>query len=378
MDRRGFVSSGLAAGIVGASTAGVSFNALLQRVPGLGVGKTLPNGDVRLSSNENPLGISPAAREALIEAIVDANRYPGGYRDPLLEELARYLSVDQNTLTLGFGSTEILQVVTQTFQGPNTPLIIAEPTFEDISDYQDTMPFEVVAIPLTRDLQHDVGRMREAASKRPSVVYICNPNNPTGTVTDSADLNAWIADAPETTTFILDEAYLEYVTDPRFEPGLKWIESRPNVVVVRTFSKIFGMAGLRLGYAVSHPTTAARLNEHTVQNSPNVLAGAAGVASLKDEGLVDRAIAVNEESKAITHATLDELGLEYLPTNTNFLMHRIHGDLDTYIGRMRETGLLVGRKFPPMLEWNRLSFGLPEEMDRWASTIKDFRQKGWI
>ena len=163
-----------------------------------------------------------------------------------------------------------------------------------------------------------------------------------------------------------------------FWPAMKWIEEKPNVVVIRTFSKIFAMAGLRLGYAVSHPTTAARLNEHAVQNSPNVLAAAAGMASLKDEGLVERSVAMNAEAKSIVVQTLDELGLDYLPTNANFIMHRIHGELATYRSRMAEAGLLVGRDFPPMLEYNRLSFGLPDEMDRWAATIKDFRQKGWI
>ncbi len=378
MDRRGFVTTGMAAGIAGFSGAGGALETLLERTPGWMPGKTLADGDIRLSSNENPLGLSPAARAALVEAIVDANRYPGDYRGPLLEELARYLGVREENLTLGFGSTEILRVCTQAFQGPNTPLIIAEPTFEDISDYQDTMPFEVEAIPLTADLQHDVGRMREAASKRPSVVYFCNPNNPTGTITSSRDIDAWIADAPDTTTFLMDEAYLDYVADDDYWPAIDWIDDKPNVVVIRTFSKIFAMAGLRLGYAVSHPSTAARLNEQTVQNSPNVLAAAAGMASLKDEGLVQRGVAVNEESKAIVWQTCDELGLEYLPTHGNFLMHRINGDLQTYIDRMRVEGLLVGRPFPPMLEWNRLSFGLPDEMDRWASTLKDFRSKGWV
>lgn len=377
MDRRGFVSSGMAAGLAGITGAGGALGTLLERSPGWGPGKTDVNGVIRLSSNENPLGLSPAAREAVIGAIVDSNRY-GGRRVALMEELARYLGVRTENLTLGFGSTEILQIATQTFQGPNTPLIAAAPTFEDVMDYQDTMPFEVTTVPLTADFQHDVGRMREIASKRPSLVYFCNPNNPTGTITSSADIDAWIAEAPETTTFLMDEAYLEYVTDDSYWPALKWIEQKPNVIVIRTFSKIFAMAGLRLGYAVSHPSTAMRLNEHTIQNSPNVLAGAAGIASLKDEGIVERSIAVNEESKAIIHTTLDELGLEYLPTNTNFLMHRINGDLATYRNRMAEAGLLVGRDFPPMLDHNRLSFGLPDEMDRWADTIKDFRQKGWI
>ncbi|MEM7417133.1 MAG: aminotransferase class I/II-fold pyridoxal phosphate-dependent enzyme [Gemmatimonadota bacterium] len=377
MDRRGFVTSGMAAGLAGFAGSSASLGALLDRAPGFAPGKTLANGDIRLSSNENPLGVSPAAREAIIEAIVDSNRY-GGRRQELLEELARYLGVGTENITLGFGSTEILQICTQAFQGPNTPLIAAAPTFEDVMDYQDTMPFEVHTVPLMADWQHDVQQMRELSMKRPSVVYFCNPNNPTGTITSAADIDAWISEAPETTTFLMDEAYLEYVTDDRYWDALRWIEQKPNVVVIRTFSKIFGMAGLRVGFAVSHETTAARLAEHAIQNSPNVLAGAAAIASLRDEGIVERSIAVNEESKAIVHTTLDELGLEYLPTNTNFIMHKINGDLPTYRERMASEGLLVGRNFPPMIDHNRLSFGLPNEMDQWASAIKDFRSKGWI
>jgi|TARA_B100000405_G_scaffold140736_1_gene98580 histidinol-phosphate aminotransferase len=377
MDRRGFVTSGMAAGLAGITASGGTLGAFLNHAPGFSPGKRLANGDIRLSSNENPLGVSPAARDAIIEAIVESNRY-GGRRREVIAALSRYVGVKPEQITLGFGSTEILQICTQAFQGPNTPLIAAAPTFEDVMDYQDTMPFEVHTVPLTADLQHDVQQMRDLSMKRPSVVYFCNPNNPTGTITASADIDAWIAEAPETTVFLMDEAYLEYVTDDRYWDSLKWIEQKPNVVVIRTFSKIFGMAGLRLGYAVTHETTAARLQEHSIQNSPNVLAGAAAIASLQDDGIVERAIAVNEEAKSIVHTTLNELDLEYLPTNTNFIMHKINGDLPTYRNRMADAGLLVGRNFPPMLDHNRLSFGLPEEMDQWASAIKDFRRKGWI
>jgi len=314
MDRRGFVTSGMAAGLAGLTTGGATLGPLLHRLLRATPGKTGADGVIRLSSNENPLGVAPAAREAIVEAIVDANRY-GGRREEVLAALAHYLGVREANLTLGFGSTEILQICTQAFHGPNTPLIAAEPTFEDVMTYQDTMPFEVHTVPLTPDGQHDVGRMRQISLRRPSVVYICNPNNPTGTITDSADIDAWIADAPETTTFLMDEAYLEYVTDPRYRDALRWIADKPNVVVIRTFSKIFGMAGLRLGYAVSHPTTAARLQEHTIENSPGMLAGEAALASLADEGLVARSLAVNEEAKAIVHTTLDELGLSYLPSS---------------------------------------------------------------
>jgi histidinol-phosphate aminotransferase len=367
----------MAAGLAGLSTGGASLATLLDRAIGHPSGWAYADDTIRLSSNENPLGVTPAARDAIVEAIVDANRY-GGRRDEVLDALASYLGVETENLTLGFGSTEILQICTQAFQGPNTPIIIAEPTFEDVMSYQDTMPFEVHTVPLTADWQHDVQRMRELSLQRPSVVYFCNPNNPTGTITDSSDIDSWIADAPETTTFLMDEAYLEYVTDDRYWDSLRWIEEKPNVVVIRTFSKIFGMAGLRLGFAVTHPTTAVRLREHTIQNGPNMLAAAAALASLADDGLVERSIAVNEEAKAIVHTTLDELGLEYLPTNTNFIMHRINGDLETYRERMLERGIRVGRDFPPMLDHNRLSFGLPSEMDQWASAIKDFRSRGWI
>jgi histidinol-phosphate aminotransferase len=378
MDRRGFVTTGMAAGLAGLTGGGSAVGSLFNRVPGWATGKTLQDGTVRLSSNENAIGLSPAARQAVIDALPLANRYPGTHRRQLMERLAQFAEVQPENLVLSAGSTEILQVTAQAFRGPNKPLILAEPTFEDIGDYQVTESYDIVAIPLTANHEHDVGRMREAASRRPSVVYFCNPNNPTGTITSAAAIDEWIAEAPETTTFIMDEAYFEYADDPRYWSAVKWVQDKPNVVVVRTFSKIFAMAGMRLGYSISHPDTARILTEFVVQNNPNELAAAAGLASLNDSGLIERSIAVNAESKAIVHQTLDELGLEYLPTEANFLMHRINGDLTDYQGRMREAGLLVGRHFPPMLQWNRLSFGLPNEMDRWASALKDFRRKGWV
>ena len=380
MDRRGFVTTGMAAGLVGASGAGSSLAALLERTPGWGPGKTLADGSIKLSSNENPLGLSPSARQAVIDAIPHANRYPSDYTPALLESLARYIDVKEENLVLGAGSTEILQMAVQAYQGPNVPLVIAEPTFEDVPRYQRPLSFNLITVPLTGKREHDIGRMREHAerSRGPSIVYFCNPNNPTATITASRDIDAWIADAPETTTFLMDEAYFEYADNSSYWSSLKWIDTHPNVIVVRTFSKIFAMAGLRVGYAAAHPGTITRLNDFVAKNSPNVFATAAGVASLQDEGLVARSMEVNETAKEIVCTTCDELGLEYLPTNANFIMHRINGDLGTYIERMADAGVRVGRQFPPMLDWNRLSFGLPDEQDRWAATLKAFRKKGWV
>jgi histidinol-phosphate aminotransferase len=378
MDRRGFVTAGMAAGLAGLTAAGGVVPGVLEPSGFWRVGKTLPDGTVRLSSNENPLGLSPAARQGVIDAIVDANRYPGEWKGPLVEALAGHLGVKEEKLVMGAGSTEVLQMAVQAFHRDGMPMVIAEPTFEDVPRYQRASPYDLRTVPLDAARAHDVGRMREAAGSGPSLVYICNPNNPTGTVTSSREVDAWIADAPETTTFLVDEAYFEYADDPTYRTAMKWVDAKPNVIVVRTFSKIFGMAGLRLGYGIAHPQTARKLSAFMANSNTNVLACAAGMASLADDGLMERSVGVNTEAKDIATATLDELGLEYIPTQTNFIMHRIHGELQAYIDGMRERGVRVGRPFPPMTEWNRVSFGLPEEMGRWADALRGMRSVGMI
>ena len=197
-------------------------------------------------------------------------------------------------------------------------------------------------------------------------------------MTPSAEIDAWIADAPEHVFFLSDEAYIEYVEDDRMWSSLRWIEQKRNLVVVRTFSKIYGLAGLRLGYGVGHPDTIARLSDFASRNNVNQLAIAAADASFRDEDLMTRSREVNRQSREMVEAALDELGLERMPTQANFLMHRINGDLATYRNRMADAGFLVGRDFPPKLDWNRLSFGLPEDMGRFCDTLRDFRKKGWI
>jgi histidinol-phosphate aminotransferase len=150
------------------------------------------------------------------------------------------------------------------------------------------------------------------------------------------------------------------------------------VVVVRTFSKIYGMAGMRLGYGVAHPDTVRHLEQFAADTNTNELALRAGLASLHDSGLVTRGVQSNARAAAILGECLDELGLEALPSHTNFVMHRINGDLRAYINRMAEHNIQVGRPFPPMLSYNRVSLGLPEEMERFAETLREFRSNGWV
>ena len=163
MDRKGFVTSGMAAGLAGLTGAGSGLAGILDGSRFWSVGKTLADGTVRLSSNENPLGLSPDAREAVIDNLVNANRYPGNWRRPLVESLAKHVGVPEDKLVMGAGSTEILQMAVQAFQSPRGTMVIAEPTFEDVPRYQRPFPYEMVAVPVTAGYEHDIGRMREVA-----------------------------------------------------------------------------------------------------------------------------------------------------------------------------------------------------------------------
>ncbi len=330
---------------------------------------------LRLNSNENPLGLSPAARRAVSESLDNANRYPREGRERLIDAIAAHHRVPRESVVLGHGSTEVLQMAVQASGGPRTSVLTAEPTFEDVPRYSRPLGSRVETVPLDHAWAHDIGRMRERArdlaARGPVLVFICNPNNPTGTLTPSADVEVWIREAPAGVTFLVDEAYVEYAEDPAYRSADRMVLDHPNLVVTRTFSKIYGMAGMRLGYALAHPETAALLRSWAAQNNANHLALAAGLASFGDQEWIDRSLAVNRRGREILTVALNELGLEHLPSHANFMMHHVPGRLDTWIRRMRERGVLVGRPFPPMLNYNRVSIGLPEEMERFADILRN-------
>jgi histidinol-phosphate aminotransferase len=377
MRRRQFLRSGVLA--LGAPA--VISTRTLDEIPWVPAGKTQADGSIRLSSNENALGMAPASREAIIQGIAEANRYPGVSRRELTEALASKHGVSADAIVLGNGSTEILQMGVQAFMDPELRLVSPVPTFEDVFEYSDPHPWvDVRAVPLLPDFSHDLTRMAEEASGAPGrvLVYVCNPNNPTGSLTPVKAVESWIDAAGENVFFLVDEAYFEFVDSGEYYSLDGIARDNPNVVVARTFSKVYGMAGMRLGYAVTHPETARRLRAFAAGPNTNHLALVAGLAALRDPDWVGKSVGANLESRRMAYQVLDELGLEYIPSHTNFVMHRISGDLREYIGRMADAGIRVGRPFPPMLEYNRCSFGLPSEMERFAETLRDFRRRGWV
>jgi len=338
-------------------------------------------GSIRLSSNENPLGLPPVSREAIARGMDEANRYPGTSRRTLAEVLARKHGVPPAAIVLGNGSTEIIQMGVQARLHPQLRLVAPQPTYEDVFEYSEPHPWiDLRPVALLPDFSHDLTAMEEASRGAPGpvLVYVCNPNNPTGSLTSVDDVEAWIRRAPGNVYFMVDEAYFEYVDSSSYRSLDRVAFENPNVLVMRTFSKVYGMAGMRLGYAVAHPESARALNAFAAGPNTNHLALVAGLAALGDPTWVEGSVSANLEARRMVYDVLTDLGLDRIPSHTNFVMHRITNDLRQYIDRMAEAGIRVGRPFPPMLTYNRVSLGLPEEMARFAQTLKDFRSKGWV
>ena len=381
MRRRAFLHSGLAA------TAAAAAGTL---IPDLGRGGPRPDpmggrrapqdGVLRLNSNENALGPPASARRAIVDGIDESNRYTHPVVAQLIPILAAHHNVEEGSVVLGNGSTELLRMTVQSMVPPAGRVVVADPTFEHVERYAAPFGLDVVRVPLTAGHAHDLGRMRDAVRSGggPALVYVCNPNNPTGSLTPSDEVAAWIREAGDDVVFLVDEAYFEYVDHPAYRTLLPEALERPNVIVIRTFSKIYGLAGLRIGYGLAHPTLARRIGAFTGFSNMNQMGLRAARACLDDPDWLERSLAANEEARRITYDVLDELGLERIPSHTNFVMHRVPGDVTDYIRQMRERGVRVGRPFPPMTGWNRLSFGLPEEMARFADVLRRGRREGWV
>ncbi len=367
MNRRSFLRAGVAA----------SWGAAVQSKPARA--ESAPT-LLRLNSNENTRGLSARCREAVIRALPDAGRYPFSQYEPFREVLARAHGLELQNVVLGNGSSEVIQMAIQALAlaRPGARVVMAAPTFDNVEGYARNGA-EIAKVPLTSDHSHDLARMREVAeASGPALVYVCNPNNPTATLTSSRLLDEWIDEAPPETAFLVDEAYFDYADAQAYHSALAWVRKRPGVVVTRTFSKVYGMAGLRLGYGLCHEATAARLEGWAADVNINHFAIAAGLTALQEHDYREESLRLNDRSREILTAALEELEIPYLPSHTNFMMYRVRGDLSLYIGRMREHGVLVGRAFPEMTDYNRVTLGLPGEMQRFVEVLREFRTRGWV
>jgi histidinol-phosphate aminotransferase len=326
-------------------------------------------GIVRLSANENPYGPPPKAFQAITDSFGLACRYPDEHNNVLIDKLAKVNGVNHDQILLGDGSGEILKLCAETFTGPqNGKLVAADPTFEAILNNASANGADVVKVPLTSSFQHDLPKMRDSA--KAGLIYVCNPNNPTASITPKDELREFLATTSPQTMILVDEAYFHYADSPDYESVIALVKDHPNLIVSRTFSKIYGMAGLRCGYCVAQNETIDRLRKNQMWDSVNCMALAAATVSIDDVDHVLNHQRLNREAKTFVTSELDKMGYEQIPSQANFIMFDCKRPVAPLIQAMKQHKVHVGRLFPALPNHMRLTIGKKTEMESFVSAFK--------
>jgi len=326
-------------------------------------------GIVRLSANENPYGPSPKALQAMTNSFPLACRYPDEHNNVLIDKLAKLNGVNRDEILLGDGSSEILKLCAETFTGKHgSSLVAADPTFEAILEQAKTNGAEVIKVPLTSTYAHDLPKMLSSA--KGGLIYVCNPNNPTASITPKNELRDFIAKRPPETMVIVDEAYFHFADSPDYESVIPLVKDYPNLLVARTFSKVYGMAGLRCGYCVAQKQTIDRMRARQMWDSVNIMALTAANASLDDPDHVTNRQRLNMEAKTFTVGELEKLGYPTIPSQANFIMIDCKRPVVPLIEAMKQRKVHVGRLFPALPNHMRLTIGKKTEMESFVSAFK--------
>jgi histidinol-phosphate aminotransferase len=324
---------------------------------------------VRLSANENPAGPSPMAFDAMREAFSAAWRYPDEAIDLLAADLAKLHGVTPSQVLVADGSSEILKVAAAAYAGAGSTLVMAEPTFEPLGHHARIGGASVVSVPLTSDFRHDVERML-APARKAGLVYVCNPNNPTASITPKDDLRAFLGQLPPPTVALVDEAYFHYAESADYESVIPLVARHSNLIVARTFSKIYGMAGLRCGYAIGQAEAITALRRQQVFDSVNVLAVAAARASLRDTDHVVQGRRRNREVRSTVVRELDRLGFATIPSSANFIMVDVRRPVGPVVAALGALRIEVGRVFPALPHHLRVTIGTAEQMDAFLAGFR--------
>jgi histidinol-phosphate aminotransferase len=327
----------------------------------------------KLASNENPWGPLDSVMEAMNYAWKYSNRY--GYPDGnVLQAIADHHKVSPQHILLGAGSGEILDVVGATFlEGPQNKVLGVEPTYSTVYQYATSIKADAIRLPLKKDYTQDIPAFITAARRHYrelGFIYLCNPNNPTGLVVPKQEVKQLLDGIPEDLPVLIDEAYHHFVQSADYAPSLPYVlEGRP-VIIARTFSKIFGIAAMRLGYAIARPDFIRKMEPHAM-NSINSLVKWGAVAGLADTAGQKRVLDMTISLREKTIADLRAHGYEVLPSETNYFMVGIRREVQPVIDEFRKRGVLVGRAFPPMTQHMRVSVGKEDEMARFTAAFKE-------
>lgn len=337
-------------------------------------GKSYP-GKTKLSSNENPLGPSPKAIEAIEKILQGIHRYPDGSSMDLRKALAEHLQVNPDWLIIGNGSDEILALACGALLNTGDRGIIAENTF---SEYQFSVKLfggEAKAIPLAEGT-YNLNAMAEAVDEKSKILFVCNPNNPTGTYRTHEEIEQFLSKIPGTVLVVLDEAYLDYVDAEDFPRALELIKKYPNLLVTRTFSKIYGLAGLRIGYALGQPEVIDGLMHAKQAFNVNLLSQAAGSAAIKDTSFHDNSRKMTLEGKKYLYEELDMLGLSYYPSQSNFLCITTEKPADEVYQSILDRGIIIRSLRSFGLNYSiRYTVSSEEDNRKFITILKELKEK---
>jgi histidinol-phosphate aminotransferase len=354
--RRDFLRSvgvGTAAGIAARPLTGFSSTATFKYEDGL----------VRLDNNENAYGPSKKVLDAIQSSIRGVNRYPLMEDHSLAEQIADVHGVKLEQILLGCGSTDILRMAAFGFLGNGKQLIQAAPTFEAIENYARAVSSDVISVPLTPRFFHDLNGMEARISASTTLVYICNPNNPTASLTPRKDLESFIEKLPAYTFVVIDEAYHHYASQSgTYASFIDHPLDNERVIVTRTFSKVYGLAGLRLGYAVASPNTIRKMRQFASQDNINSIVTQAAFAALDDADGVNEFVRLNRDARQEFFNQAMARMVKPIDSHANFVMMNTFHPSDDVIQHFRKNNILIGRSFPSMSTYIRVSLGLPDEM----------------
>jgi histidinol-phosphate aminotransferase len=328
-------------------------------------------GAVKIASNENPLGPSPKAVEAIMTALSGLHRYPDGSGYYLKQALAGRLGLDLSNIILGNGSNEIIELAVRTFLQPDLEAVFSDPTFLVYAKVVQGAGAKAVTIPL-RNFKHDLTGLAQAVTERTRLLFLDNPNNPSGTLVPAGELKSFIADLPAQTILVLDEAYLEFVRNQALLDPLEIIPGHKPVIFLRTFSKIYGLAGLRIGYGLAHKEIIDYLDRVRQPFNVNTLAQRAALAALDDTAFFDRTRELVWTGLEWLWDQLDIMGVGYLRTQTNFFLIQLERSADEISKKLLHEGVIVRSMSSYGLpNFIRINVGLPEENQRFITTLRN-------
>jgi histidinol-phosphate aminotransferase len=327
-----------------------------------------PAGIVKLASNENPLGLPPSARTAIARALEELSRYPDSNGFELKQAIATKFSVPTESIVLGNGSNDTLELVARAFLAPGTSAVYAQYSFAVYALATQASGARSIVVP-ARDHGHDLAAMAAAIAADTRVVFIANPNNPTGTFLAAGDIERFLQQIPDHVAVVLDEAYTEYLPPELRADTTRWLTRYPNLIVSRTLSKAYGLAGLRVGFGLAHPEVIDLLNRVRQPFNVNSLAQAAAIAVLSDTDYLAQSYALNRQGLDRLQGAFDAMGLTYVPSYGNFVLVRV-GDGQAVFNRLLRAGVIVrpvgGYGLP---QWLRVSVGLPEENEKFLAAL---------